>query len=130
MHDLAQPMAKMVDHLGQREPARRAFRGFLIIMNRLVGYPRLGKMPSDQLWFRGCSGRVLLQLFGKTVVNCATPVAQQRGIGGVLHQRVPEDIIGKRRLAVRNNDFGLRELGERGLKTRGWQIRHSLHHFE
>ena len=119
----------MIDHFGQGKSTGRALRGILVMIDRPVGNAGLRKMPSDQLRLRHLDG-VLHHFLGDAQVNGAAPIAQQRSVGGVVHQRVPEGIGGARRLTVGDDDLGLRELGERVLQLPGRQGRQRLDQVE
>ena len=60
----------------------------------------------------------------------AALLAQQGGISGLLHERMPEGVAGGRRLTMRNNDFSSCKLGEHLLQTFGRQPRYGLYELE
>ena len=105
MRHLAQGIAKMVNHLGQREPSGGMFGGLSIILERFVGHAALRKVPGDDLRLWRFARGVFFQHLGEAPVDRAALLAQQGGIIGLLHERMPEGVPGGRRLTMRNNDF-------------------------
>src|SRR6516165_10349251 len=69
-------------------------------------------MPSDQLRLRGNAAYLLLKSLGQAQVRLPATVAQQRSVGGILHQRVFEGIGGERWLTMRYNDSSLDQFAQ------------------
>src|SRR4029077_3481556 len=130
MRHLAQGVAKMVNHLGQREPAGGVFGGLSIVLERFVGPAALRKVRGDDLRLWRFARGVFFQHLGEAPVDRAALLAQQGGISGLLHERMPEGVAGGRRLTMRNNDFSSCKLGEHLLQTFGRQSRYSLYELE
>src|SRR6516225_7237520 len=121
IRDLPKRLAKMANHFGQRKTTGRVICGFRVVSDRLFGYASLGKMPSGQLRLRGNAAYLLLKSLGQAQVRLPATVAQQRSVGGILHQRVFEGIGGERWLTMRYNDSSLDQFAQSVLQARRWQ---------
>ena len=74
-------------------------------------------------------GEILLQHRRDPSMQFLPPSAQQHAIGGVLHQRVLEEVGGMRSGAAAKQQSGIAELTQRGLQLPLITLRHRLDQF-
>ena len=99
--DQADCSGELLHCLNQRRTLQRALTRLAPQARRLLGQPGLGAVTRQQLGLVLCDlGELAFQNFGNARVQPASRLAQQRAIGGVLHQGMLEQVCRLRRHAL------------------------------
>src|SRR5262245_35436025 len=115
-------MLEVSDGFGICRPLDGALSGYAKVLDRLLGEPRLLEVVRQQLWlcFNGL-GELLFESVGDPAVKLLAFVPRQARIGGILYQRVLENVGRIRRFAPRENQVGNPELCKSSLER---DVRH------
>ena len=108
----------------QRSRARGvAFAGELVVLDRPLGHARLVEVARRELRLRGQQiGEAAREGEGDPRVQRATRRAQQRSVGGLLDQRMPEDVGGLPKAFVPEQQLARDQALERGPEGIGLRV--------
>ena len=116
--------------LRMRQLAGGALPGLQPLLHRAIIRPRGLQVVCEQFWLPlGKVGEVAFQHLGDARVQLLAAGAQQRAVGGVLHQRVLEQVRRLRRHAATEQQPGIGQQPEPGAQLRLRPLRHRLDQF-
>jgi len=119
----------MADRFKMRQARRGILAGLQPFVDCTLGIAGRGQMMREQFGLAlDTIGEILLKHRRNTGVQLLPLSAQQRAIGGVLHQRMLEEVGGMRRGAAAKQQSRVAELAQRGLQLSLIALRHRLDH--